>query len=50
MAAYRVLMGIHYPPDKRAEPGQIVEDLPAKSIAWLVEQLAIEPVEEGDGQ
>jgi len=50
MAAYRVLMGIHYPPDKRAEPGQIVEDLPVKSIAWLVEQRVIELAREGDGQ
>jgi hypothetical protein len=41
--AYRVLVGLDYPPDRRAEPGDVVEDLPAKSIKWLTEQGLIEP-------
>ncbi|HSW64403.1 MAG TPA: hypothetical protein VLH56_14010 [Dissulfurispiraceae bacterium] len=45
---YRVLAGMDYPPDKRAEPGDIVSDLPAKSVGWLLEQGYIEPVEAGD--
>ena len=36
MAEYQVLVGIDYPPDKRAEPGDIVNDLPVKSISWLL--------------
>lgn len=43
MAAYRVLVGLNYPPDRRAEPGDVVEDLPGKSIKWLTEQGYIEP-------
>lgn len=42
MAKYRVLTGIDYPPNKRAEAGDIVEDLPSKSIKWLRECGAIE--------
>jgi hypothetical protein len=37
MAKYRVLKGIDYPPNKRAEAGAIVEDLPATAIKWLLE-------------
>ncbi len=44
MATYRVLVGIDYE-GKRAEPGDIVSDLPGKSIAWLSEQNVIEPVD-----
>lgn len=32
-----------YPPDRRAEPGDVVDDLPGKSIKWLTEQGLIEP-------
>lgn len=46
MASYRVLTGIDYPPDKRAEPGDIVADLPGKSIKWLV---ACGAIEKSDG-
>lgn len=46
MTKYKVLVGINYPPDKRAEPGDIVSDLPSKSISWLVEQGYIELVKE----
>lgn len=42
MARYRVLQGIDYPPNKRVEAGKIVEDLPATSIAWLLESGVIE--------
>lgn len=41
---YRALVGLSYPPDRRAEAGDIVDDLPAKSIKWLIEQGAIEAV------
>lgn len=43
MPAYRVLVGLDYPPDRRAEPGDVVDDLPGKSIKWLTEQGLIEP-------
>ena len=42
MAKYRVLQGIDYPPNKRAEIGDVVDDLPATSIKWLLESGAIE--------
>jgi hypothetical protein len=42
MAKYRVLQGIDYPPNKRAEIGDVVEDLPATAIKWLLESGAIE--------
>ena len=42
MARYRVLSGIDYPPNKRAEAGKIVEDLPATSVKWLLESGIIE--------
>lgn len=34
---YRVVDGLNYR-DKRAEPGDVVTDLPARSVPWLVEQ------------
>lgn len=50
---YRVLVGLDYPrggrgPDRRAEPGDVVDDLPKTSVPWLLEQGAIEEVS-GDG-
>ncbi len=36
MARYRVLVGLDYPPDKRAEIGDVVTDLPAQSVKWLL--------------
>jgi hypothetical protein len=42
MAQYRVLTGIDYPPNKRAEAGQVVSDLPPQSVKWLLEAGAIE--------
>lgn len=44
---YRVLKGLNYPPDnKRAEPGDVVDDLPDYSIQPLLHQEAIEPADE----
>lgn len=42
MARYRVLTGLDYPPNKRAEIGDIVEDLPAQSVKWLLADGLIE--------
>jgi len=42
MARYRVLQGIDYPPNKRAEVGDLVDDLPANAIKWLLDTGAIE--------
>lgn len=42
MAQYRVLQGIDYPPNKRAEAGQVVSDLPPQAIKWLLESGVIE--------
>lgn len=57
MSQYRVLVGLDYPPGKRAEAGQVVDDIPAKSVKWLTEQGYIEKAtgtakthKEGDGK
>lgn len=42
MTQYRALTGIDYPPDKRAESGTIVSDIPEKSAKWLLDQGLIE--------
>lgn len=39
---YRAVVGISYPPDGRAEAGDLIDDLPGKSIKWLLECGAIE--------
>lgn len=43
---YRVLAGLDYrAPDgtlRRAEPGDVVDDLPATSVGWLLRKGAIE--------
>jgi len=44
---YRVLNGLSYPPDKRAEVGDIVDDLPSKSVKWLLKKGHIEEVTGG---
>ncbi|WP_411721492.1 hypothetical protein [Mycetocola sp.] len=41
---YEVLIGINYPPNKRAEPGDVVTDLPYGSKALLLEVGAIKQV------
>lgn len=40
--SYEVLVGLNYG-DTRREPGEIADDIPAKSITWLVEQGCIRP-------
>ena len=42
MAEYRAKVGIDYPPNKRAEVGEVIADLPGGSIKWLLEQGLIE--------
>lgn len=43
MATYKVLVGLDYgKPSKRAEAGDIVSDIPAASVSWLLEQNIIE--------
>lgn len=53
MTKYRVLAGLNYPAkgggEKRAEAKQVVSDLPAESVPWLLEQGLIEPVETSKG-
>lgn len=44
MATYKVLVGLDYG-NKRMEEGDLVSDLPAKSISWLVEQNIVEVIE-----
>lgn len=50
MAEYRVITGLNYGPDnRRAEPGDKVDDLPGKSVRWLLDQGHIVAwVEDGD--
>jgi hypothetical protein len=50
VAQYRTLSGINYPPDNRAEPGDVVSDLPIKSIPWLLEQGHIVKADESGGE
>lgn len=45
MPKYKVLVGLDYGPNKRAEVGEVVEDLPSRSIKWLREQGMIEAVD-----
>lgn len=42
---YEVLVGINYPPEKRAEPGDVVSDLDPHSIPELIALGAIKPKE-----
>lgn len=45
---YRVLIGMNYGPEaKRAEVGEVVNDIPAGSVPWLLDAHAIEPFPEG---
>ena len=50
MATYKVLVGINYPPNKRAEVGAVVSDIPSSSIKWLLDQEIIEVVEASSGK
>lgn len=40
---YRVLNGLNYL-DKRREPGDIVDDIPAQSLGWLLRDGHVELV------
>ena len=43
MATYKVLVGINYgKPEKRVEAGDLVDDIPVKSLPWLLEQGIVE--------
>lgn len=47
--AFEVVTGLDYPvkgKERRAEPGDVVTDLPATSIEWLLDGGHIKPVEE----
>lgn len=48
--AYKVLIGLDYPPDRRAEPGDVVDDLPTSSVKWLLDSGAIEKVDGKPGK
>jgi len=41
MPTYKVLAGIDYA-GKRAEPGDVISDVPSRSVSWLIEQGIIE--------
>lgn len=41
MPQYRVNVGIDYD-GKRAEPGDVINDLPARSVKWMLEQGIVE--------
>lgn len=43
---YKILQGLDYPPNKRAEIGDVVSDLPKESISWLIASGVIAPVNE----
>ena len=45
MPSYKVLTGIDYD-GRRAEPGSIITDLPARSVKWLLEQGIVEAIED----
>lgn len=45
MPKYRVMTGLDFPPDRRVEAGEVVEDIPSKSVKWLLEQGLIEVVD-----
>lgn len=44
MPNYRILSGIDYA-GKRAEPGDVVTDVPSRSVPWLIEQGIIEKID-----
>lgn len=48
--AYKVLIGLDYPPDRRAEPGDVVDDLPTSSVKWLLDSGAIEKADGKPGK
>lgn len=48
MPSYEVLVGISYgKPQKHAEPGTIVDDLPERDARWMLRDQIIREVENG---
>jgi len=45
MPQYRALVGIDYPPNKRAEADEIISDLPEKDATWLLASGFIEALD-----
>lgn len=43
--SYRVLTGLNFGTE-RAEPGDVRDDIPEQSVAWLLKRGAIEEVDE----
>jgi hypothetical protein len=47
VASYRILTGVEFgDPSKRYEIGDVANDIPSKSISWLLEQGIIELAED----
>lgn len=42
---FKVLIGMDFG-GKRAEPGEVRDDIPARSVKWLLKRKAIEPVKD----
>lgn len=47
-SSYLVRVGLSYPPGKRAEPGDVVDDIPAVSLPWLLACGALTPIPDPD--
>jgi hypothetical protein len=45
MPKYLVKQGLEYPPNRVVLAGEIVDDIPSRSIKWLREQGIIEPAD-----
>lgn len=45
MPKYRVMQGLEYPPNRVVKAGEIVDDIPSRSVKWLREQGIIEPAD-----
>lgn len=45
MPKYLVKQGLEYPPNRVVNAGEIVDDIPSRSIKWLREQGIIEPAD-----
>ena len=46
---YKVLRGLNWP-GVRAEPGEVRDDIPEKSVSWLLEDKAIEEYKPRKGE
>lgn len=49
MPSYEVIVGINYGkrPGKRAEPGDIIDDLPERDARWMLRDQIIREVTDG---